>query len=92
MSNTFTPVFVGTAPCSCQFQLIGAEDEGAQCPAAADEEPIHTTADGADFGPIPTPFRAATRKVYLRLFVKPVTVSVVFFEWNWRALSRVRPR
>ena len=39
MSNTWTFVFVGTVPCNCQFQLIGAADDG-----------VHTEPDGGDDG------------------------------------------
>jgi hypothetical protein len=38
-----------------------------------------------DFGPIPTPFLAATWNVYDFVFVKPVTISEVAVELNVRA-------
>jgi hypothetical protein len=39
-----------------------------------------TAADGAELGPVPTPLRAATAKVYAVPLVRPVTVCVVAVE------------
>ena len=63
---------------SCQFQLIDTDDGGRQCAAAGAR--THTAAEADDFGPMPTAFLAATRKVYCRPLVRPVMTALVFLE------------
>jgi hypothetical protein len=40
MSNTCVFVLVGTVPCSCQFQLIGADDDGLQTGPPGDDDGV----------------------------------------------------